>query len=89
MASGIIFSIKPLVLAKIVFFLVVFLNGRAMGLRTKQGVEGFSSADGAHKGNVCWYAEGVRALSVVIIKYLRNKGIVPGNSGSEVCHTTS
>lgn len=49
----------------------------------------FSTADGAHKGNVWWYAEGERALSVVIIEYLGNKGIVPGNSGSEVCHTMS
>lgn len=33
----------------------------------------FFTVDGAHKG---WYADGVRALSAVIIKYLRNKGLV-------------
>lgn len=33
----------------------------------------FFTVDGAHKG---WYAQGVRALSAVIIKYLSNKGLV-------------
>lgn len=33
----------------------------------------FFTVDGADKG---WYADGVRALSAVIIKYLRNKGLV-------------
>lgn len=34
----------------------------------------FFTVDGAHQG--WWYAEGVRALSAAIIKYLRNKGMV-------------
>lgn len=33
----------------------------------------FFTADGVDKG---WYAEGVRAFYAVIIKYLRNKGLV-------------